>query len=536
MQKVIDQITNRLVSLVTNENPIYSLKELLKAGIPLFVVEGIRPMLENKVKEEIGTINPEWFDGSKRLVQDARKDYIRSAISSSHIPRVELYTVLHTVIKDIVFVFVEPRKNMAEYIFRDDEELAFQELETRSVRLTIYKHFGIAITLYMKKRKLKTLTKDRCKQLIHKLDAKLVSHYTVEDWAQKLEQLFVLFGGKVDPLLMSTFFEDKGLHEMAEKFKKINQALTKSNFIQIISSEDFEIQTSKGIPLEEENLSTKKEEKAKNKDQPEEKSLMDNFSYRHDAEGSLQENTLAGQYSDPGLSDEEMTELLSGIELHDFEQADSLNKLFAMPNEEEKKPSVSETAEEIPAKIKEQKNDEQPDTAGAFMGDEPEEEQESIFEEPSDNENSKGQPIWAQFLGHNQMDIMMEDKQNNKRAISRGESEEKYREDSEEGVKIHNTFIEGSIIEEGARSDEPEFLHLEELLKSRKEEFIEVVFSGSKTKYNNALKKIAKFENWQETTTFIQKDIFAKNNVDMFSGATVDFTDRLHQFFNKLTN
>ena len=53
MQQIIDKITDRLVSLVKSDRPVYTPKELLKAGIPSFVVERIRMVLEDKVREEI---------------------------------------------------------------------------------------------------------------------------------------------------------------------------------------------------------------------------------------------------------------------------------------------------------------------------------------------------------------------------------------------------------------------------------------------------------------------------------------------------
>lgn len=61
----------------------------------------------------------------------------------------------------------------------------------------------------MKKRELQALNKERCKLLIQKIDAKLVAAYKPEDWAQKLEQLFVLFGGEVDPKLLAIFLRIK---------------------------------------------------------------------------------------------------------------------------------------------------------------------------------------------------------------------------------------------------------------------------------------------------------------------------------------
>lgn len=345
MQKIIDQITDNLAGLVTSDKPFYSPKELLKAKIPSFVVERIRMALEDKVREELGKLSTDWFDYSSRLVTDAWVDFEQAALGSSHIPRDQLYGILSQIVSDIVHVFIEPRKNMANYIFRDDEELNLQELEHRCSRLTVYKHFGTAIPLYMKKRELQALNKERCKLLIQKIDAKLVAAYKPEDWAQKLEQLFVLFGGEVDPKLLAIFFEDKGLPAMAKKFSSKRKLVTKSDFIYIISAKESD-------------------SKKKSETKEEEQSLVESFfgEYSEDpSQSPLFDDSLAEQFLEGGLSDEEMKDLLhdiasDGVVEVDHEHVASLNELF-QADTEHIDDSISETSEEIAAKIKDQKED-----------------------------------------------------------------------------------------------------------------------------------------------------------------------------------
>lgn len=595
MQKVIDQITDHLVTLVTNEKEVYNPKELLKSGIPSFVVERIRLLLEDKVKEEIGEITPQWFDSESRLVSDALTDYIRSAISSSHIPKAHLYEIINTVVKDIIYVFIEPRKHMAEYIFREDEELSLIELEERCALLTIYKHFGTAIPLYMKKRELEALTKERCKILIHKLDAKLVASYTAQDWAQKLEQLFILFGGKVDPLLLATFFEDKGLYGMAGKFENLTDSITKSDFISLLSAEDLtgfspEFKTKKLDEIDEE-IATNEVEKISEKEE-EEQSLIEDFFGNYESTPVKEDETLANQFVEGGLSDDEMSELLSDIasdgvvEVDENNHVDSLNKLFSLSTDEEQE-QVSETTEEIAAKIKEQEGDDpeeiiefrenlisildqakssfenieskeedvddeiivEDDLANVFTEEEEiieEEKTEEIDSEVAEietDENGKEEkPMWAQFINEDQMDVIMGGERN------RSEEPEEVSEDTiaevsdddlefeVDDIYVDNPFMETESETTISSEPEPEVILLETILEDRRTEFIEVIFKDSRDDYYKTIKKIDEFESWKETSTFIQKKVFAKNKVDMFSGATVDFTDRLHRYFNGKMN
>jgi hypothetical protein len=568
MHKIIDQITDNLAGLVTSDKPFYSPKELLQAKIPSFVVERIRMALEDKVHEELGKLSTDWFDFSSRLVTDAWIDFEQAALGSSHIPRDELYQILSNVVSDIVHVFIEPRKNMASYIFRDDEELSLQEMEHRCSRLTVYKHFGTAIPLYMKKRELDNLDKERCSLLIQKIDAKLVAAYKPEDWAQKLEQLFVLFGGEVDPKLLAIFFEDKGLPAMAKKFSSKRKLITKSDFIYIISAKESDSQ-----------------KKAGNK--AEEQSLVESFfgEYSEDpVQSPLFDDSLAEQFLEGGLSDEEMTDLLydiasDGVVEVDHEHVASLNELFQSDNDHVED-SISETSEEIAAKIKDQKEDdpeeikefrenlisildqakhsfeditgeeesskptdqEQPTLSIQLDEEELVDENEIIEEgkddskqpDESENEQDDDQPIWTQFISSDQMDVVM----GGKRSEERMANPELSSEDEDTDIEVSDDYDDEIFEESSSVSKENESIvaELKDILNDRKPEFLEVIFKSTEREFESALVKLSEFTSWQEASNYIKNEIFTKNDVDLFSGATVDFTDRMHRYFNEQTH
>lgn len=567
MQKIIDQITDNLAGLVTSDKPFYSPKELLKAKIPSFVVERIRMALEDKVREELGKLSTDWFDYSSRLVTDAWVDFEQAALGSSHIPRDQLYGILSQIVSDIVHVFIEPRKNMANYIFRDDEELNLQELEHRCGRLTVYKHFGTAIPLYMKKRELQALNKERCKLLIQKIDAKLVAAYKPEDWAQKLEQLFVLFGGEVDPKLLAIFFEDKGLPAMAKKFSSKRKLVTKSDFIYIISAKESD-------------------SKKKSETKEEEQSLVESFfgEYSEDpSQSPLFDDSLAEQFLEGGLSDEEMKDLLhdiasDGVVEVDHEHVASLNELF-QADTEHIDDSISETSEEIAAKIKDQKEDDPEeikefrenlisildqakhsfeDVAGeeesntkkaekptlSILLDEDEliqedelvesEEEDSDDNEDSDTKDAEDQPMWAQFLNADQMDVVM----GGKRSEERLANSDIPTNLNETEIEVSDDFGDEIFAESEPISPDKStiILNFKEILDDRRVEFLDVIFKSSEPEFESALNKLSECNNWQEASNYIKNEIFTKHDVDLFSGATVDFTDRMHRYFNEQTH
>lgn len=577
MQKIIAQITDHLVTLVTlvtSDKEYYNPKELLKSGIPSFVVERIRLFLEDKVKEEIALFKPLWFNAEGRLVVDSLNDYIRSAVSNSHIPKAHLYEIINTVIKDIIHVFIEPRKNMAEYIFRENEELTLSELEERCNHLTIYKHFGTAIPLYMGKKGLDSLTKTRCKDLIYKLDTKLVASYSAQDWAQKLEQLFTLFGGKTDPLLLATFFEDKGLYGMAGKFERLEDNITKADFISIISSEDVEV-FSPEVQVEKQREEVFGEIENKSSAEDYEPTVIEGFSV-DDENSDDNSQTLVSQFAEGSLSDEEMSELLSDIasdgviEVDHYDQVDSLNELFSLNIETEEETPILETSEEIAAKLKEQREEDVEDIiefrenlvsildqaknsfenidkkegpeeiiveehiAEIFEDDSKDEvsEEEQLIEEDFETDEEEEKPVWAQFINKDQMDVLLGGERN-----TVNEDDQVRDDSSEDEIEVDDIYSENPFVEENTNEFvQEEVAVLEDILEDRKPEFIEIIFKGSEKKFERALNKIDGFKDWKEASKFIQKEVFSKNDVDMFSGATVDFTDRIHQYFNGKSN
>ncbi|MBO6794767.1 MAG: hypothetical protein JJ895_12720 [Balneolaceae bacterium] len=568
MQKTINQITDNLAGLVTSDKPFYTPKELLRAKIPSFVVERIRMSLEDKVREELGDLDSQWFDESSKLVEESWKDFKNAAVSSSHIPKEKLYKLLTNVVSDIVHVFIEPRKNMANYIFREDEELTFDQVQQRCSRLTVYKHFGTAIPLYMKKRELKTLTKERCKFLIQKIDAKLVAAYTAEDWAQKLEQLFVLFGGKVEPKLLAIFFEDKGLPAMAKKFTSKRKLVNKTDFIYIISAKEID--------------ATEPDER-KSKEQ----SLIESFFGEYSNEPvntNLLDDSIAGQYIEGSLSDDEMNELLQdiaadGVVEVDTEHVASLNELFQSEIESEED-EASETSEEIAEKIKSQKVDDQEDikefrenlisildqakhsfedvsgegeATSSPKTDTPKlkiQLDESPEDEPDAAENTANdiveddvavddRPMWAQFLNDDQMDVIMGGKRSDQRSEEEKDNESISLDEEYDDLEIIEDLNDDLIDEETSNSDSiknSEVAFLLDLLSDRLEEFEKEIFNSSKAEMEEALQSLSEFENWKKASAYIQTKIFKKNDVDLLSGATVDFTDRMHRYFNERTH
>ncbi|MEX0894630.1 MAG: hypothetical protein WDZ36_02635, partial [Balneolaceae bacterium] len=75
---------------------------------------------------------------------------------------------------------------------------------------------------------------------------------------------------------------------------------------------------------------------------------------------------------------------------------------------------------------------------------------------------------------------------------------------------------------------------LAEWMSGDEERFIEEIFTGSSEAYEETLAVLATFDDWKSATRYIEKEVFERNHIDMYEEAPVDFTDRLHAFFNEI--
>jgi hypothetical protein len=520
MQKIIDQITKRLALLINKEIEFYTYEDLVATKIPDFIIERIRMALEAKVRDELSNFTNSWVDYSNQNVQDAWENFIKQALSASNMPRDHLEESLKYAVQDAINVMIEPRKNMGNYIFREDNMLHLKELEYRCTQLTIYKHFGAAIPMYMKKKRLERISKVKCISLIQKIDTKLVATYKPEDWIQKLEQLFILCDGKVYPKLLSTFFNDKNLPRIAEKFTKYDQPLSKTDIISILSTKEIEETYSDEQIVEELPMDGSISELSSEK-------IIEDSGPENETNLSLNKNIFEQEIEETSIEIDNDT-------AREIEQSpeESLNELFIGENDddptsENTKESTTHTKMLIQIDSKEVLDDDENSLLKLDQTSEPAidiTDSEAEMEELTHSESD--QPMWAQFLSPDHNDLLMDENETSLRDT------EFLNEDAE--IIVNDTF-ENEIFEDVGTETNDSIQRvsvLRDLLYDRELEFLEVIFKSKETEFESALITLSTCTNWKEASNFIQNDIFEKNNVDLLSGVTVDFTDRMHRYFH----
>lgn len=547
MHQSVENIIDKLVGAVKSDKPYYVLKDFLTAGFPSFIVERIRIEVNEKLKKEFVLEETEWANIDQPLVEDAWKDFQQALFANSRIPKDKFYEVAGQVVTDIIKVYLEPRQHMAEYIYKGKDELGFEELVQRTEKLTVYKHFGRAIPLYMQKRKLKTLEKKRCKLLIHNLDANLVASYTAKDWAKVLELLFTLFGGKIDAKLIQLFFEDKGLYLTAKAFNELDEQITKERFIEILSYPDLldvELQEKFRDQFREELIAQKNrfdhpdEEEVEQIDEKEQR-LLDSFfgdynendpqmtdeeSFNALFKSEQKDKTIFEEFEEAPDAEEISKSLKAGEQTDEIKKfrknlvtvldqaAHSFQNLSKEEQEEkeEKKPSKKEKSSGSKKASSKKEEPEEVDDLNTMMD---ETADESMIED--DSGEGEEEPMWQQFLRPDQMDVLM----------GKGEKEASDKEE----LSDDDTLVDEAD-PETEKEDGPE---LKSFMLGKEKVFVKNIFKGKQKKYDQALREIQELENWDEASDYLEKNVFSANKVDMFSEVAVDFTDKLQSYFDE---
>lgn len=551
MQRTVQQITQQLISLLPTNDQYYRLEEFRNWGFPSFIVQRIKIELERNLAESMVIPKTDWANTQSDAVLNAWQQFVDAIRAEARLPASYAQTVIETAVADVMDMLVQPRKNIPEVIFGAKDKLAYEEVCERVKSVVVYRHFCKLIPRYMEKKELDTLTKQRCAKIVSDADQKLTARYSPLNWAQMLEPLFKLVEGEIDTNLLRLFFEDKNMPRIARQFDLMNDSLTRAELIETLSSpslldfEGYEDEQSnlfgdqptsptasqadrssdkKDGDLQEdrsEDLSASEEQGNKNEEQSEKK--KERKTSQPEEKNNL--NTDFGQHIESENNPEEV-----------IEDANSLNAVFveedesdADPNEREESPAEaegSESEEELVERESEKGQDpvqqeSQDDVSTA-------EEEENKSDEKEETSSANGQdsdvreeetPMWMRYMSEEEIE----------------EYKERQQEESDE--QVEEGFIDEPIVDlTNEDATEKEVNKLKEQLSGDREMFVEEIFKGSDRAFDEAVEKIAAYDSWRDVSKYIEKDIFKRNLVDMYSEAAVDFTDRLQSYFLEKRN
>ncbi|WP_445665104.1 hypothetical protein [Fodinibius sp. AD559] len=516
MRQTIQQITQKLIDRLPENDQYYTVEELRSWEFPSFIVRRISVELKRNLSDSMIIPKTDWANTSADTVLDAWQQFIDAIEEEARLPASYAQAVIETAVSDVIEMLVQPRKNVPEVIFGAKDELSAEQLHQRLEAVVIYRHFAVVLSRYLQKKDLETLSKERCSTIIVQADEKLTSGYSPLNWAQMLEPLFQLQKDGVDTNLLRLFFEDKKMPRIARKFDLMNTALSRAEFIEVLSSPElldfdgyeddqsslFEDQ----LPSEEEDDSDSSTVVSKEKDE----------SIQQSEDDESQE-----------LETEDQQLKSADTEETEDEEDDSLNGVFKEEYEEEENKEVTSESEEndggdedqdVAEEIEEEERGKDSSSEKSTVSSKEQEESKTDTEITSGPEEDT--PMWMRYMSNEEIEEYKEE--------LGAEEDEEVDEDG---------FIDEPIIDltkENATDEEVN--NLRNMLSDDEELFVEEIFRGSDRAFDQAIEDIAAYDSWQDVSKYIEKDIFKRNLVDMYSEAAVDFTDRLQSYFLEKQN
>lgn len=567
MEHTIQHITDRLVERLPEHDQYYRLDELKDLGFPLFIIHRIKVELERNLEESIVPPKTDWANMNTDRVQDAWHHFLSAIRAEARLPASYAHSVIETAVADVLEMLIQPRKNVPEVIFGTDKELGPGDLSDRLKAVVVYRHFVKLLDRYVEKKDLSALSKERCREIISKADARLTERYSPLNWAQMLEPLFNLLDEQVDTNLLRLFFEDKKMPRVARHFDLMDSKVNRAQLIEILSSpellnlEGYEDDQSnlfpgQDLPVEDEKKkeTTSQQEfsggeesettgERESKD-PGDDDIVSSFHKSRDKKMDTESDENPGDENDEGdlntvfgieAADEESRDNYKGAS-----EANYLNDIFTTRKESGEPESEGEefeegerTGEKIgqQEQAEDQSEGEENEIRDVESTGEDEEEpfelkhtgdEEAEIDYPDFvKEYKENTPMWQRFLDPGQEEDEEKDEEDEERKPTSGE------ESVDEG------YIEEPIIDL-TKEEEPgqeEADHLWNSLEDEKDRFVEEIFRGSERAFEEALEELSGFESWRGASRFIEKEIFKRNLVDMYSEAAVDFTDRLQTYF-----
>ncbi|GAA5522902.1 hypothetical protein Asal01_02870 [Fodinibius salicampi] len=546
MNQTLQKTTQKLINLLPEEQQYYQPDELRTWGFPSFVVNRIRVELKRNLAESMIPPKTDWANIETEAVQHAWEQFVQAIRDETRLPASYARAVIETSVADVLDILIAPRQNVPEVIFGNDEELSYEQVCRRAEAITVYSHFSTFLPRYMEKKELDTLAKERCSQIVKQADAKMTANYSSLNWAQMLAPLFDLLDGEVEPSLFRLFFEDRNMDRFAEAFDQKDESLNRAGFIETLStpgavsdnpdefSEDEEV---KPVEQEKESFSNeidmdtdyvesttntddiaKQQEDDQSEPVREDEKMPTASEEQEDSEESPEQK---GDEPERMNDQYEYSEAMYDPAEKEYEN-NSLNAIFA--GEEESSEDEEEAIETSDF------SDEEISTEST--------EEEEEYETPSPVVENKAEPgkdsdtpIWMNYMSEEDKTALEEQDEVPEELSVTGYEEETDAPVDEDG------FIEEPIIDlREEESPEEETSDLSKYLSDERDRFVEEIFGGSDQAYDKAIEKIASYENWRSASKYIQKEVFKRNMVNLYSKTAVNFTDRLQNYFLKKEN
>lgn len=171
----------------------------------------------------------------------------------------------------------------------------------------------------------------------------------------------------------------------------------------------------------------------------------------------------------------------------------------------------------------------EPNDRAVEQSDDPADSDELPTEEESgipEDEQNEEVPMWKSFLEREDPDDEPSFYFDESSEVSKDEETGFYSEEDE--TDEYPVINIGDSVD-GLTGDEIE--QLSKWLSADRDRFIRTIFNDSSLAWEQALIDLTIFDDWKSAAKYLEKEIFNKNRIDIYSEVAVDFTDYLHSYF-----
>lgn len=608
MEQLIRHLTTSITERLSGQKEYFTPDDLRAFELPEFLVKRAEAEMYRNLNDSVLPPHSEWANMTAPDVEQAWEQFIQAILAEVRMPGAYLQPVFETAVGDVMELILKPRTAIPDILFGPDETLSLSQLRKRLPFITVNRHLADSIIRFMERKSYPELSRETAGRVVQQVDERITTGYNSLNWAQLLQPLFILIGPEVDTELFRIFFHERGMQRISRRFDLMNGSLTKTGFIETMSSPDLlneegyeDDQPALFSPsFMDKNQDVEKVEKTSDpgksksatESEPEltEESVGDNAEKtgsESDTEGEMnleKDGAESDHYPADNSDEENLTKEESDSILGSFqrtrrgEQEDSYNLDLAetVADDEEQENESDDDGEGVPLYSRfdedpvgevDTENDAPEETfADQFTEEEsgaginwPEEDEEQLDEPatradvplsqetptwtqpdpepeeiPGEEDATAGldeiedeahTPIWQSFLG--------DEKAIDDDSIPGTGYEFPADEEETESVES-DEYDEEPLID--LTEDQDEDTTPRELLKwlqTDEDRFIQEIFSGSEGAYEEALSELSKTDSWKEASRYIEKEIFARNLIDMYDETAVDFTDRLQAYFDQ---
>ncbi len=232
MNKTIREASTYLSGLLPPDSHHYTGDDLLKLGMPDFIVRRIMLDVADRLVKSLSPPSCEWMDTERANVRLAWSQFVAAVKADAYLPRKHAADIIDNAVIETVELIIAPRRRVIEWLFGPSPELSIAHVRERAQYVTVNRYLTDALIRYMDRKDLENITKTAASEVIRTVDERYVYGFTPLNWGQLIDPLFQITRNRVDSELVHDFFIDKGFEALADLFPETASRIDRSQLIE----------------------------------------------------------------------------------------------------------------------------------------------------------------------------------------------------------------------------------------------------------------------------------------------------------------